>query len=95
MKRKILLLTVALLTLFVFGATAFSASAAEKNPSSTIAKFNLAFEDNTYLKYAVRFDGVDDGEITENNVGMLYWTDLSPGRRTFLQRPPVTPISAV
>ena len=80
MKRRILVLaTVVLSLLLAIGISTFAASAEEAEPSVTIAKFNLAFEDNTYLKYAVRFDGVADSAITENNIGMLYWTDYADG----------------
>ena len=80
MRSKILVLvTVVLSLLLAIGISTFAVSAEEAEPSVTIAKFNLAFEDNTYLKYAVRFDGVDDEKITENNIGMLYWTDYEGG----------------
>ena len=80
MKKKILILAALVLTLAcVLSLGALTVSAEETEPSVTIAKFNLAFEDNTYLKYAVRFDGVADEKITENNIGMLYWTDYEGG----------------
>ena len=80
MKKKILILAALVLTLAcVLSLGALTVSAEETEPSVTIAKFNLAFEDNTYLKYAVRFDGVADSAITENNIGMLYWTDYEGG----------------
>ena len=80
MKRKILVLvTVVLSLLLAISVSTFAVSAEEAEPSGEIAKFNLAFEDNTYLKYAVRFDGVADSAITENNIGMLYWTDYEGG----------------
>ena len=80
MKKKILILAALVLTLAcVLSLGALTVSAEETEPSVTIAKFNLAFEDNTYLKYAVRFDGVADSAITENNIGMLYWTDYADG----------------
>ena len=80
MKRHILILAALVLTLAcVLSLGALTVSAEETEPSVTIAKFNLAFEDNTYLKYAVRFDGVADSAITENNIGMLYWTDYEGG----------------
>ena len=80
MKRKIFTMLALVLTLAaLMCATAFAVSAADAEPSVTIAKFNLAFEDNTYLKYAVRFDGVNDEKINENNIGMLYWTDYADG----------------
>ena len=73
-----------LLTLFALGLTFFSlpvsfllhASAEEStNPTVSIEKFNLAFDDNVYLKYAVKFDGINDEDITSNTVGMLYFTE--------------------
>jgi len=80
MKKKLLILAALVLTLAcILSLGAFTVSAEEAEPSVTIAKFNLAFEDNTYLKYAVRFDGVSDSAITENNIGMLYWTDYADG----------------
>ncbi len=67
----ILVLTVATLVC-VF---AFSASAEEaETPAVSIDKFNLVFEDNVYLKYAVKFAGVEESEITASNIGMLYFT---------------------
>ncbi len=53
-----------------------SVSAAEETttPSVSIDKFNLVFEDNVYLKYAVKFDGVEDGSINADNIGMLYFS---------------------
>ena len=55
-------------------ALAFSTGAEERaTPAVSIEKFNLVFEDNVYLKYAVKFNGVEESEITENNIGMLYF----------------------
>ena len=80
MKRRILVLaTVVLSLLLAIGISTFAASAEEAEPSVSIEKFNLAFEDNTYLKYAVKFTGVDDAEINADNIGMLYWTDYADG----------------
>ena len=80
MKKRFLILATLILTLAtLFCVAAFTVSAEEAEPSVEIAKFNLAFENNTYLKYAVRFDGVADERITENNIGMLYWTDYEDG----------------
>ena len=80
MKKKLLILAALVLTLAcVLSLGALTVSAEEAEPSVTIAKFNLAFEDNTYLKYAVKFTGVDDAEITADNIGMLYWTDYESG----------------
>ena len=79
MKRKILTLLAVVFTVATLMCVTALAVSADAEPSATIAKFNLAFEDNTYLKYAVRFDGVADEKITENNIGMLYWTDYEGG----------------
>ncbi len=76
MKKKFLVLAVFILMLgCIFSISAVTVSAEEAEPNVSIEKFNLAFEDNTYLKYAVRFDGVSESDITANNIGMLYWTD--------------------
>ena len=79
MKRKILTLLAVVFTVATLMCVTALAVSADAEPSATIAKFNLAFEDNTYLKYAVRFDGVNDDRINENNIGMLYWTDYADG----------------
>ena len=52
-----------------------SAAEPEKTPSVSIDKFNLVFDDNVYLKYAVKFDGVEDEDITSNSIGMLYFDE--------------------
>ena len=76
MKKRFLILATLILTLVtLFCVATFTVSAEESEPSVEIAKFNLAFENNTYLKYAVKFDGVDDSAITADNIGMLYWRD--------------------
>jgi len=58
-----------------------------ETPSVSIDKFNLVFEDNVYLKYAVRFDGVEDGSITSDSIGMLYFnepkTDYTEANATY------------
>ena len=79
MKRKLLIVAAACLALLVCFAFSFTASAEETEPTVSIEKFNLAFEDNTYIKYAVKFVGIDDAKITTDNIGMLYWTDTADG----------------
>ena len=79
MKRKLLIITAICLVLLTCLAFSFSVSAEETKPTVSIEKFNLAFEDNTYIKYAVKFEGIDDEKITTNNIGMLYWTDVEDG----------------
>ncbi len=76
MKKKILSLLILVLTVATLACGfAFSASAEEAEaPTVSIDKFNLVFEDNVYLKYAVKFSGVDESEITASNIGMLYFT---------------------
>ena len=76
MKKKILSLLILVLTVATLACgVAFSASAEEAEaPTVSIDKFNLVFEDNVYLKYAVKFSGVDESEITASNIGMLYFT---------------------
>ena len=77
MKKKILMLFVLILSLsslsllFLFGVNAEETV----EPMVSIEKFNLVFDDNVYLKYAVKFDGVDDADITAKTVGMLYFTE--------------------
>ena len=79
MKRKLLIITAICLALLTCLAFSFAVSAEETKPTVSIEKFNLAFENNTYLKYAVKFDGIDDEKITNSNIGMLYWTDADDG----------------
>ena len=80
MKKKILILAALVLMLAcTFSLGALTVSAEEAKPTVSIEKFNLDFEDNTYLKYAVKFTDIDDVEINKNNVGMLYWTDFAEG----------------
>ena len=79
MKRKLLIITAICLALLTCLAFSFAVSAEETKPTVSIEKFNLAFENNTYLKYAVKFDGIDDEKITTSNIGMLYWTDAEDG----------------
>ncbi|MBR3806207.1 MAG: leucine-rich repeat domain-containing protein [Clostridia bacterium] len=80
MKKKILILAALVLMLAcTFSLGALTVSAEEAKPTVSIEKFNLDFEDNTYLKYAVKFTGVDDAEINKGNIGMLYWTDYESG----------------
>ena len=67
MKRKLLIITAICLALLTCLAFSFSVSAEETKPTVSIEKFNLAFEDNTYIKYAVKFEGIDDEKITTNN----------------------------
>ena len=75
MKKKILpILTIVLTLVMLVCAMAISANAKEATtPSVSIDKFNLVFDDNVYLKYAVKFDGVEDEAITSENIGMLYF----------------------
>lgn len=46
--------------------------AEDTDPTLSIDKFNLTFEDNVYIKYAVKLDG--DDELAKGDFGMLYWT---------------------
>ena len=76
MKKKILsILLVALTVLCLVCTLSFTISAEETEPSVSIDKFNLVFDDNVYLKYAVKFEGVEESEITSENIGMLYFTE--------------------
>ena len=79
MKRKLLIVAAVCLALLACFAFSFTASAEETEPSVSIEKFNLAFEDNTYIKYAVKFTGIEDAKITTDNIGMLYWKDTDDG----------------
>ena len=76
MKRRIysLLLTVFTVAL-LFTVFAVTTSATETTePTVSIERYNLTFEDNVYLKYAVKFDGVADSLIKSSNIGMLFYT---------------------
>ena len=64
----------ALITLLLICTLSISATAKSNSPTVSIDKFNLVFADNVYLKYAVRFDGVDDDKISSDNIGMLYFS---------------------
>ena len=75
MKNKILSLAIAILALsLLICASAFVVSASEETPTVSIDRFNLTFESDTYIKYAVKFSDVDESQITRANTGMLYWT---------------------
>ncbi len=76
MKKKLLSVIIMILAIAsLVCALSFSASAEGASmPSVSIDKFNLVFEDNVYLKYAVSFDGIDDNEINSTNIGMLYFS---------------------
>ena len=66
---------IALTLVLLVCAMTLSVSANESTtPSVSIDKFNLVFEDNVYLKYAVKFDGVEDEAIISDNIGMLYFS---------------------
>ena len=88
-KKKILPILAIVFTLVMLVCVmAISASANDlATPSVSIDKFNLVFDDNVYLKYAVKFDGVADEAITENNIGMLYFnapqTDYTEENATY------------
>lgn len=74
--KKSFLSFIALVILTVLSVCALSiVASAEGTPSVSVDKFNLVFEDNTYLKYGVRFDGVDDEKINSSDIGMLYFTE--------------------
>ena len=78
MKRRItLILTFVFLAVLLSLTTLLSVGAETKavTPTVSVDKFNLVFSDNVYLKYAVKFDGVEDTEITADNVGMLYFDE--------------------
>ena len=79
MKKKLLIVAAVCLALLACLAFSFTASAEESKPTVSIEKFNLAFEDNTYIKYAVKFTGIEDTKITTDNIGMLYWKDTADG----------------
>ncbi|MBQ4116734.1 MAG: leucine-rich repeat protein, partial [Clostridia bacterium] len=90
MKKKILpILMLALAFVLLVCALSIPVGAVEETetPSVSIDKFNLVFEDNVYLKYAVRFDGVEDGSITSDSIGMLYFnepkTDYTEANATY------------
>ena len=72
-KRFLSSLTVVFALILMVCTLSFTASA-EAPISVSIDKFNLVFEDNVYLKYAVKFDGVEDNLINSNNIGILYFT---------------------
>ena len=75
MKRKNLLCLCVILTLVLTLGAITLVVGAEEEPSVSVERFNLVFEDNVYLKYAVSFTGVDDSEINSSNIGMLYFTE--------------------
>ncbi len=50
-------------------------ASAEDEPSLAIEKYNLSFESNVYIKYAVKVDGIEDSELSRLDFGMLYWTE--------------------
>ena len=93
MKRKLLLLFAVILAFISVVCTfSFFISAKSATAPTTVAieKFNLVFEDNVYLKYAVKFDNVDDRKITASNIGMLHFTspqsDYTVGNEIYSSR---------
>ena len=75
MKRKNLIYLLTILALILsLSAFVINVNAEEGIPSVSIEKYNLVFEDNVYLKYAVCFEGVDEKNINASNIGMLYFT---------------------
>ena len=79
MKKRILSILLVVLTLAsLICAFSFAVSAEENDvPTVSIDKFNLVFADNVYLKYGVKFEGVEDSKITSDNIGMLYFKAAS------------------
>ena len=73
-KKSFTLLAVVFATLLLVFASVIAMSMSESTPSVSIEKFNLTFESDTYIKYAVKFSGVSESDITRGNTGMLYWT---------------------
>lgn len=76
MRKKSLLLIIASLVITCLSCVfAFSAGALDTElPSVSIDKFNLVFEDNVYLKYGVKFSGINEDKITSSSIGMLHFT---------------------
>ncbi|MBE6536628.1 MAG: leucine-rich repeat domain-containing protein [Ruminococcaceae bacterium] len=73
MNRKITsILFIVLAVSLILCAYCFSASASESEPKVSIERMNLSFEDNVYIKYAVKFEG---DETLESSIGMLFWTE--------------------
>ena len=72
MKKKFLILSALTVTLFSLPCGFLLNANAEENitPTVNIDKFNLVFEDNVYLKYAVKFDGINDEDINSNIIGI-------------------------
>ena len=77
MKKKLFILFALTVTLFSLPFSFLLTANAEEStePTISIEKFNLVFDDNVYLKYGVKFDGIEDENITSNTVGMLYFTE--------------------
>lgn len=89
MRNKIILfITFVLAIASIICAFSFTVSAEENTvPTVAIEKFNLVFDDNVYLKYAVKFEGVEDSSISSSNIGMLFFTearsDYTAGGETY------------
>ncbi len=73
-KNKMLLCLTLLpiLALLIIG-TVVLATAEAPTPSVGIAKFNLTFENNIYIKYAVKLHGVEN--VNSQNFKLLIWND--------------------
>ena len=72
-KTKILVaLTAVLLAIFMI-AVAVPVFGSNVEPSLSIDGFNLSFEDNVYIKYAVKLNGTT-AEALGSNFEMLFWT---------------------
>ncbi len=72
-KTKLLVALTAAVLAVIMIAVAIPAFASETEPSLSIDGFNLSFEDNIYIKYAVKLNGTT-AEALGNNFKMLFWT---------------------
>ena len=73
MKNKIVLIIAAAMLAVIMVAASIPVFGSNVEPSLSIDGFNLSFEDNVYIKYAVKLNGTTAEELG-NNFEMLFWT---------------------
>ena len=72
MKKHLFWIPVIILLACLLALPAFAESEATE-PAVSIDKFNLQFEDNVYILYAVNLTGADANALPTEDFGMLFW----------------------
>ena len=73
MRKIISAIFVAMLIMCSIAVVSFAATSQTEQVSLSIDKYNLSFEDNIFIKYAVKLNG--DEALASGDFGMLYWTE--------------------